>query len=230
MNKNDKFIIAIDGPSVSGKGTVARMLATRLGIMCLDTGALYRGMTIYFMQRDLLCKEGNDVTDEQVSEALKTVKLEPRCDMSDGTTHIYLNGVDVTENLHDLEVCENVFRVSPNPLVRAKMRTIQHDIGENNTLVCEGRDITSVVFPNARFKFFLTADLDVRAQRRHKQEVEKGSGHTLEHVRSVIAARDHADMTRELSPLMQTPDAVVVDATYLTPTQVVDKMIEVINA
>ena len=218
----ENFVIAIDGPSASGKGTVASMLAQKLGIMCLDTGALYRGLTIHFMQNnvDIDC-------DESVSVALESIKLEPRC--VDGVTHIFLNGVCITQKLHDVDVSVNVYKIAPNLLVRKKLRDIQHSIAVENTLVCEGRDITSVVFPDAKFKFYLDADLDVRAKRRHNQELAKGSTQTLEQVKDGINKRDIADMTRDVSPLVKVCDAYVIDASYLTPGQIVDEMMLVVT-
>ena len=222
MAEVENIIIAIDGPAVSGKGTVARLLAKRLGFMCLDTGALYRGMTIYFMDNGV--DLGND---DEVKQATSTVDLHPEC--VDVETHIFLEQDDVTERLHDLDICENVYRVAAIPRVRARIKTIQHAIGAHQNIVCEGRDIGSVVFPNAKFKFYLTATLKARSERRFQMEAAKRTGATLEEVTKMIRARDRMDKKRPISPLVQAEGAIKIDASHITAEQVVEKMIKIIK-
>jgi len=212
--------IAIDGPAVSGKGTVARLLAKRIGFLCLDTGALYRGMTISLMDG------GVDLDDvEAVKAAIGSVDLHVElCD--DALTHVFLGSVDVTQRLHDLDVCQNVYRVALIPAVRAHVKRSQHDVGCCQNIVCEGRDIGSVVFPEAQFKFYLTATLKARSIRRFLMEQEKGNAAaTMESVTAMIRSRDRMDKTRPISPLVRAPGAVVIDASVIRPDEVVDKMI-----
>jgi len=214
--------VAIDGTVASGKGTVAKMLANRLGIICLGTGALYRGITIHFMNKkiDLSCEA-------QIEFALKSLDL--RVCHEQGSTLIILDGKDITQWLEETEVSNLVYKIAAIPCVRAKVRAIQNDIAEKNDLVCEGRDITSVVLPNAQFKFYLTASLEVRAERRFLQERINNMDITVEDVMMAIHERDVADMARSISPLIHVYDAVLIDATNVTAAEVVDKMMEIIK-
>ena len=212
------MVIAIDGPSASGKGTVAKILATRLDFVYLSTGDIYRGITIWFLQNDA------DYDDHDSCRKILE-KINFRVCVEHGDTHVYLNDKDVTGELHTPEVCDNVYHVAKMPFVREKVRAIQHDTAKDTNLVCEGRDITSVVFPDARFKFYLTASVKARATRRMKQLAGKGFKHvTLESVKNTIADRDRADMTREISPLIRMPDAIVIDCTRMSAERVVKKM------
>ncbi|MCL2847082.1 MAG: (d)CMP kinase [Firmicutes bacterium] len=215
--------IAIDGPAASGKGTVARMLARRLGFICLDTGALYRGMTIHFMNHNV-----NIMDTTEIAAAVESLNMNVRCE--NGETHIYLDDENVTDRLHDLDVCEYVYQVAQILIVRERIRIIQRDIGCCQSIVCEGRDIGSVIFPNAQFKFFLTASLRARARRRYKMELEKGNNSaTYRDVENMIRARDHQDRTRPISPLKKAKGARVVSASERTAKQVVDVMYDIIT-
>lgn len=217
------FQIAIDGPSASGKGTKARLLARRLGLLCLDTGALYRGITIHLMET------GIDITDEgAVEKSLKEMKL--TVNLAEGDTHIYLGKKDVTSRLHDVDTCSNVYTVAQLPKVREHVRRIQHDTAKDRPVIVEGRDITSVVFPDALFKFYITASLSERARRRYEQEVAKGNQKiTLAHVQNMLYERDKADMERPESPLVKVKDAIVVDCTTKNPFEVVGMMEKIIS-
>jgi len=217
------FQIAIDGPAASGKGTVAKMLARKFGFLCLDTGALYRGVTCYFMDEKV------DITSEvEVNKALGKIDLRAKCHNSE--TLIFLGSTDVSSRLHDIDVCEYVFHVARIPAVRVKVREIQHKTSEGETLICEGRDITHVVFPNARFKFFLTASAKVRAQRRLGLERKNGNEETtLAQVKKMIMARDKADRTRKESPMKKVRGAIKIDCTRLTAAQATEKIERIIT-
>jgi len=215
--------IAIDGTVASGKGTVAKLLARRLNFLCLDTGALYRGMTIHFMNKDIKLTNPDDV-----ALAIKSANLDVEC--VDNETRVFLNNEDITSRLRSLEVCNMVYKVATIPAVRDAVRELQHRIACCEPIVCEGRDIGSVVFPDAQIKFYLTATLKARAERRLKMEHAKGNTDTTyKQVRDMIRARDHGDKTRAISPLIKAPGSVTVDASHLTPDQVVDKMVAMIN-
>ncbi|MCL2756196.1 MAG: (d)CMP kinase [Firmicutes bacterium] len=214
--------IAIDGPAASGKGTVAKMLAQRLGIICLDTGALYRGITVHFMNSKV-----NLGHESEVNSALENLNL--RVCHQGGSTLVFLNDKDITEHLHDIEVSATAYKVAVIPAVRKKVRSIQHEIACCQDLVCEGRDITSVVLPDAQFKFYLTASLEERARRRLNQERIQNPGITLEQVKQGIHERDVADMTREISPLVHVSDAVLIDASHISAVEVVQRMLDIIN-
>ncbi|MCL2851044.1 MAG: (d)CMP kinase [Firmicutes bacterium] len=211
------FQIAIDGTASSGKNTAAKRLARKFGFLFLDTGSLYRGITVWFMRENVDLGSGDAVAD-----ALCKMDLRVRCQT--GATLIFLGEEDITDSLHDLDVCEYVFKVASVPEVRVKVREIQHKTAEAETLICIGRDITHVVFPGAKFKFYLTASAKVRAKWRLGMVRENNSEATLEQVRTMIEKRDYADKTREISPLRIVKGAVVVDATRLSPYQVVKKM------
>jgi len=221
MSEKFLFQVAIDGPSASGKGTKARMLARRLGLLCIDTGALYRGITVHFM-------ENNVCSESDIDKALQEMNLNVK--FINAETHVFLGKKDVTHRLHDIDVCDNVFNVSQISKVREYVRKIQHDTASDQSLIVEGRDITSVVFPDALFKFYITATQAERARRRYEQEVAKGNAKvTLAQIRNMIHERDKADMERPESPMIKVADAVVVDATKKTPKQVVDMMEEIIT-
>jgi len=216
------FQIAIDGPTASGKGTVARRLARKFGFLCLDTGALYRGITLFFLDNEV------DMDDPvSYSRALQEIDLQPRC--IEGETLVFLNGENVTKRIRDNIVSVNVPKLAKRPEVREKVRQIQKAVGEKSTLVCEGRDITSVVFPKARFKFYLTASVNARAHRRLLDLKSKGEDVSIEALREQITERDKLDMTRDESPLVKVDDAIVIDATKINAYQVGKKLERIIT-
>jgi len=216
------YQIAIDGPTASGKGTVARKLARKFGFLCLDTGALYRGITLFFLDHEI---DFNDPV--SYSRALQEIDLQPKC--IEGETLVFLNGENVTKRIRDNIVSINVPKLAKKPEVREKVRQIQKLVGENNNLVCEGRDTTSVVFPKARFKFYLTASVNARAERRLLDLQSKGENVSIETLREQIAERDLLDTTREESPLVKVADAIVVDATKINAYQVGKKLEKIIT-
>ena len=216
------YQIAIDGPVASGKGTVARKLARKFGFLCLDTGALYRGITIFFLDHFV---DMNDPVAQ--ARALQEIDLTVEC--VEGTTLVFLNGENVTHRLRDNVVSTNVPRIAKNPEVRNKVRQIQKAVGEKSSLVCEGRDITSVVFPKAMFKFYLTASVEARARRRFLDLQSKGEDVPIETLRTQISERDLLDMTRSESPLIRVEDAIVIDATRINAYTVVKKMESIIS-
>jgi cytidylate kinase len=211
------YQIAIDGPVASGKGTVARSLARKLGLLCLDTGALYRGITLFFLDHEI------DINDPvSYGPALLEIDLTVEC--IEGSTLVFLNGENVTSRIRDNVVSTNVPKVAKKPEVREKVREIQKAIGEKSSLVCEGRDITSVVFPKAMFKFYLTASAGSRAYRRFLDLQSKGEVVPMETLIAQIHERDQLDMSRDESPLTKVADAIVIDATKINAAQVVKKM------
>lgn len=216
------YQIAIDGPVASGKGTVARSLARKFGFLCLDTGALYRGVTLFFLDHYINLDDHVAYT-----RALLDMDLSVKC--IEGATFVILNGEDVTKRIRNNIVSTTVPKVAKKPEVREKVREIQKAIGEQSNLVCEGRDITSVVFPKAKFKFYLTASVESRAQRRLLELQSKGEKITIETLREQIAERDKMDMTRDESPLVQVADAIVLDATKISAYKVVKKMEKIIS-
>jgi len=217
-----QYVIAIDGPTASGKGTVAKMLAKNLGISCLDTGALYRSIGIHFLDNKIDANDPN-----AVAKAMSEISLD--VNNINGETHVVKNGVDLTPRLYDLTVSSFTPSVARIPEVRESVRKIQRAIAREKSIIIEGRDVTSVVFPNARFKFYLDAKLEARSDRRHKQELSKGVNVTYDQVKQYISDRDHADMTRETSPLVHVKDAIKVDATTKSALEIVAEMESIIR-
>jgi len=213
-----KKVIAIDGPAASGKSTTAKLVAQKLGFLYLDTGAMYRAITLKALESDV------NVNDEEKLEKL-TKDSVISFDNKDGMNRIWLDEKDVTEKIREFLVNRNVSYVSMHKKVRRVLVQMQKRIGEDNDLVAEGRDTTTVVFPHA-FKVYLDADLKERAKRRLLELKEKGMETTLKEQMEDISRRDRLDSGREASPLLRDKDAVVVDTTNLTVDQQVDRVIQ----
>ena len=212
------IIIAIDGPAASGKRTLAKYLADNLNFLYVDTGAMYRAITYYALENNI----END--ENAVIDATKNINL--RLDYNNGITKVYLDGVDVTNNIRTPRVNAKVSDISKFKDVRTQLVKLQQKFGEDNNLIVEGRDTTTVVFPNADLKIFLTADISERAKRRHLEFQEKGINISLEDVESSIKNRDKIDSGRNISPLTQAEDAIVVDTTNLTIEEEIDRIIK----
>lgn len=206
----DNFVIAIDGFSSCGKSTLAKALANELGFVFVDSGAMYRAVTLYFLRHTVDLQDQITVTD-----ALEHIQIDfvPR---ADAAADILLNGEDVSEEIRQMVVSENVSEVSAIKEVRRAMVALQQQLGSRRNIVMDGRDIGTTVFPNADLKIFMTADPEVRAMRRHAELIAKGQQTSMEEVRKNLAHRDHIDSTREESPLRQADDAIVLDNSHLT--------------
>jgi cytidylate kinase len=215
----NKIIIAIDGHSAVGKSTTASAIAAILNYTYVDSGAMYRAVTYYLLQNNI------SLTDvRELSEALANLEV---CFQRDdaGNRITYLNGHPVEEEIRQIQVSENVSEVAANSEVRRAMVSIQHRLGESKGIVMDGRDIGTVVFPQAELKIFMTADLEIRAKRRFKEWLAKGIEVSFDEVRSNIAERDHKDSTRQDSPLKKADDAIVVDNSFMTFDEQVDEII-----
>ena len=213
------MIIAIDGPSASGKSTTAKGVAERLGITHLDTGAMYRATTYGIIE------SGIDLNDVQsIHEFLKNMALQ-----FDSFNHIWINGENVSKKIRTNKISSSVSAVSAVPAVRSKMVEIQRSIAKGKDCVLEGRDIGTVVFPNADFKFFLIADILVRAKRRLKDLEKIGEESTLKDLISDIEKRDVLDSSRDVSPLVQAKDAIAINTSNLTINEQVEKIVQIIN-
>ena len=213
------MIIAIDGPSASGKSTTAKGVAGRLGITHLDTGAMYRAVTLGIIESNI------DLNDnESISEFLKNIEIH-----FDSLNDIWLNGHNVAEKIRTIEVSSNVSAVSALPVVREKMVLIQRFIAKDKHCVLEGRDIGTIVFPNADYKFFIVADLEIRAKRRLLDLEKIGEISSLTELISDIENRDRLDSSRDVSPLVQAKDAISIDTSKLTIDEQIEKIVEIIN-
>jgi len=223
-----KIIIAIDGYSACGKSTTARAVANRLGYIYGDSGAMYRAVTYYLLLHNISLTNTADI-----AEALDKVAITFNNDANNNPL-TYLNGKLVEEEIRAMEVSENVSEVAAISVVRKAMVKIQHQLGENKGLVMDGRDIGTVVFPKAELKIFMTADPEIRAQRRLKELAAKGISASLAEIMTNIEERDFKDTTRDDSPLKKADDAIEIDNSHMTFKQQVDKIVilaeEVIKA
>jgi len=211
-------IIAIDGPAGSGKGTVAKILAKKCNLVYIDTGAMYRGIAYLTLKNNL------NITDESsIVELANTAKMEFKDD------RFILNGEDVSSEIRTMEVTKIVSPISSIVELRKIMVDMQRKMANENNVIMEGRDITTVVFPNADYKFYLDATLEERAKRRFKENEEKNIKSTYQEVYDNIAARDYNDMHKEVGALMQTPDQIYIDSTNLTIDEVVNKIYKIIE-
>ncbi|TBR19889.1 MAG: (d)CMP kinase [Chitinophagaceae bacterium] len=209
-----KIIITLDGWSSCGKSTLAKQLATKLGYTYVDSGAMYRAITLYFLQHQVLW------TDEKMlTEALKKIELAFVEDSATGKSNIYLNGKNVELLIRELVVAEKVSEVSAIKEVRNFAVAKQQEMGKQKGVVMDGRDIGTVVFPEAELKIFMTADNEIRIKRRFIEMRELDSNVSIEEVKKNIESRDYTDSNREISPLRKADDAIVLDNTHLTTGQ-----------
>jgi CMP/dCMP kinase len=213
-----KIIIAIDGYSSCGKSTTAKQVAAHLGYGYIDTGAMYRAVTLYFIQNHVSCTNPNEV-----SKALSEITIEFRLDENQ-KNNTYLNGLNVEEEIRKLYVANRVSEVSAVAEVRHAMVDQQRKMGKKRGFVMDGRDIGTVVFPDAELKIFMTADPLVRGQRRQIELMEKGDLLDLEEIMQNLKKRDLIDTTRTESPLKQAEDAEVIDTTYMTLDEQIDQV------
>ena len=211
---NKKIIIAIDGHSSCGKSTFAKAIAARLGYIFIDTGAMYRAVTLYAQENGAIT---NGIVDEErVENMLNDIEIDFRFNSRRGASDIYVNGDLVEGKIRTIEVSNSVSAVSSIAAVRHKLVAMQQQMGQKGGVVMDGRDIGTVVFPAAELKIYMTADAMVRAERRYKELTAKGDGVTLEEVYENVVSRDKADMSRAISPLRKADDAIVLDNSHMS--------------
>ena len=215
-----KITIAIDGFSSTGKSTVAKQLAKELGYVYVDTGAMYRAVTLYAMNNSMITE--NSFDKGALIEKLPSVDLKFIFDENLGFAAIYLNGENVEEEIRKMDVSNNVSKVASVSEVRQKLVSLQKVMGEEKGIVMDGRDIGTVVFPNAELKIFMTASPEERAGRRFKELEEKGDKVSYEEVLKNVVDRDHMDTTREDSPLVMADDAIEIDNSFITKEEQFD--------
>ena len=212
--------IAIDGPAGAGKSSIAKLVAKKLSFVYVDTGAMFRTVAYYFLS------QGKDPSDaEMVTEECEKISIS--IEYKDGAQHIFLDGTDVSTEIRQEEVGKNASVVAKNQAVRNRLLALQRQMAEKQDVIMDGRDIGTVVLPDAQVKIYLTASASVRAERRYKELVEKGETCNLKKIEEDIIARDEQDMNREIAPLKQAEDAVLVDSSYMTIEEEVDKIIEI---
>lgn len=206
---NKRIIIAIDGHSSCGKSTFAKAIAARLGYIFIDTGAMYRAVTLYALEHGAIAM--GIVDEERIEAMLCDIEISFRFNSERGASDIYVNGDLVEGKIRTIEVSNCVSAVSSIGAVRRKLVAMQQQMGRNGGVVMDGRDIGTVVFPTAELKIYMTADPMVRAERRYKELTAKGDSVTLEEVYENVVSRDKADMSRAISPLRKADDAIVLD-------------------
>ncbi len=209
-----KIIITIDGWSSCGKSTLAKQMAKVLGYVYIDSGAMYRAITLYFLRNSI-----DWTVTEEVKEALKNISMEFAFNEKLQQSEILLNGENVEYLIRDLIVAEKVSDVATIKEVREFAVAQQQQMGKKKGIIMDGRDIGTTVFPNAELKFFMTADISVRVERRFKEMYEKNPNVTVEEVKNNLEMRDYIDSNREISPLRKAEDAIILDNTNLTMEQ-----------
>ncbi len=213
------FVVAIDGPAGAGKGTITKMVGEKLGLVNIDTGATFRCVALNMLQENIHMDE-----EEKIKKILEKIDIQMEHDGK-----VYLNGEEVTKRIRENDVNDLVSPVSVLPIVRNKLLEVQRKIAEGKNVIMEGRDIGTVVFPDADVKIYLDATPEERAKRRVLQNKEKGIECSYEEVLQGIKDRDKRDSTREIAPLKRAKDAIYVDTTNLSIKQVVEKIIEIIE-
>lgn len=212
-----KIVIAIDGHSSSGKSTMAKDLAKEIGYTYIDTGAMYRAVTLYCIQQGFF--EGESINSDLLEKAIPSIDISFRLNPETGCPDTYLNGVNVEKEIRGMEVANLVSPVATLKFVRCALVAKQQEMGQLKGIVMDGRDIGTVVFPDAELKLFVTASPDVRAQRRVDELKAKGEAVTYEEILANVKKRDHMDSTREEGPLRQAEDALVLDNSYMTVSE-----------
>ncbi|MEO2239304.1 (d)CMP kinase [Dorea sp. YH-dor226] len=213
------YNVAIDGPAGAGKSTIAKLVAQKKGYIYVDTGAMYRGLAIHFLDQGIQANETEKVI-LACQDAEVTIQYE------NGVQQVYLNGRNITSRLRDEEVGNMASVTSAIPQVRSKLLELQQNLARTQNVIMDGRDIGTCVLPNADVKVFLTASVQTRAKRRYDELCEKGIACDLKEIEADIEQRDHRDMTREIAPLKQAEDAVLVDSSRMTIEEVVDAIVK----
>ena len=216
------FVVALDGPAGSGKGTVTKKVAEKLNLVNIDTGAMYRCVALECINNNILPTEI-----EKIEKILENIEI--GLNKKDGKQIVILNGKDVTKEIRTPQVDEVVAKFSAIKQIRDKITPMQQKMGKNQDIIMEGRDIGTVVFPNADVKIFLDCSIEERANRRYKQNQEKGIQETYEEVLENIKQRHILETQREIAPLRQADDAIYVDSTNLTIEEVVEKIVKIIE-
>ena len=224
MNKKG-LVIAIDGFSSTGKSSISKVVADTLGLIHIDTGAMYRAITLVGLRN--FKNEKQEIDLSKLLQNLNEISLEFR--ENSGKLEIYLNGENVSKEIRTTEVSDNVSFIAKQPEVRERLVVLQRDIAEKQGVIMDGRDIGTVVLPNADYKFFLTASADERARRRFLELQSLGIETTIEEVKQNLIERDRIDSEREISPLKQAEDAILIDNTNLNKEETIDLILSYIK-
>jgi cytidylate kinase len=219
-----KIIITVDGFSSCGKSTLARQLAKQLKYVFIDSGAMYRAITLYFLREDI------DINNTiAITEALSKINLQFKFNTETQISDMYLNNENVEKQIREMAVSEKVSEVSTLKLVRDFAVSQQQKMGEEKGIVMDGRDIGTAVFPNAELKLFITANPEIRVERRYKELTLKGDNISKQEVKENLEKRDLIDSTREISPLRKADDAIVIDNSFLTRDEQLEKALQLVS-
>ncbi len=208
------FNIAIDGHSSCGKSTIAQSIAKRYGMLYIDTGAMYRAVTLYCMQNEII--KINKLNIDLLKSHLKNISINFQFNLVNGESETILNGKNVEPFIRSIAVSDNVSSIAQVKEVRNKLIALQKEIGKNNNVVMDGRDIGTKVFPNARLKLFITASVEIRAKRRYDELVNKGDDISFNKILQNLNQRDKNDIKRKINPLIMAKDAVLIDNSFMT--------------
>ncbi len=220
-------IVAIDGHSSTGKSTVAKRLAKHLKFIYVDSGAMYRAVTLFALKKG--CFDDNGLNEVSLINQLDDISIDFKFDNDTQKSQIMLNGENVEDSIRGMEVSQRVSAVAAIPEVREKLVALQREMGKKHSIIMDGRDIGSVVFPDADIKFFMTASAEERARRRYEELKAKGDATSYEEILENVKARDHMDSTRTHSPLVKTDDAILIDNTNLSQDEQFEKMLKMIK-
>lgn len=224
--KKEPIIIAIDGYSSCGKSTLAKALAKRLGYIYMDTGAMYRSVSLYIIRHNVPIQ---DLTPREIREILNYIDIQFIWNEEEGISETYLNGENVEQEIRGKEVSEMVSEIAQIKTIRERMIELQRKAGLHKGLVMDGRDIGTKVFPKAELKIFMTADLEIRAKRRYDELLSKGTDVSLEEVKENIKTRDYNDTHRKENPLQKADDAIELDNSYLDQEEQLNLVIRLLE-
>jgi len=217
------MIIAIDGPAGAGKSTAAKLLAKKLKFLYIDTGAMYRALTLKVLDRGIAIKDAQSITELALSSSIDLINN------PDGSLKVLLDGRDVSADIRQPRITQFVSEIAKIKEVRSVMVNLQRKLGEQGNAVLDGRDIGTVVFPDAKIKFYIDADFKERVNRRHKESLELKQNITFEDVSLDLSNRDNIDSNRKVAPLKKADDAIYVDTTNLNIKEVVNRLLSFIN-
>lgn len=224
-----KIIIAIDGHSACGKSTLAKALAKELKYIYIDSGAMYRAVTLYALNNEWISDDGKEVNRIPLVENLDNINISFNYNRVTGKSDTYMNGINIEDEIRTMLVARSVSAVSKIKEVRARLVEFQQTLGKNKGIVMDGRDIGTVVFPDAELKLWITANMEVRTARRYKELIEMGGHVSIEEVQKNIEMRDYEDSHRLESPLKRADDAVDIDNSYLSKEETLNEAVKLVN-
>ncbi len=221
-----KIIIAIDGHSACGKSTLAKALAKELKYIYIDSGAMYRAVTLFALNNGWISEDGKEVNTEELIKAIDQINISFNYNSTSGKSDTFMNGINIEDEIRTMRVAKAVSAVAKIKFVREKLVEFQQTLGKNKGIIMDGRDIGTVVYPDAELKIWVTANMDVRTARRYKELIEMADKITVDEVRNNIQSRDFEDSNRKESPLKRAEDAQDIDNSYLSKDETLNRAIQ----